>query len=177
MNQIICKEYKLITKRNKINVIQLIYNLLFNITFKVHVLVRMMINSKNKIIKTIIYNRLQCKYSVWISPDVKIGENLHLMHHLGVVIGSGVKIGNNCIIYQQVTLGKSKNAFPIINDNVTIYTGAKVLGGVTIGANSIIGANSVVLTDIPKNSIAVGVPARVIKLSEVSKEEGEICQI
>ena len=86
-----------------------------------------------------------------------------MVHAIGIVIGSGAVIGDNCKIYQQVTIGKEKGKFPIIGDNVTIYSGAKIIGDVKIGNNAIIGANAVVTRDVPDNCVAVGVPARVIK--------------
>ena len=159
---IILQCYKDRSNKKRINIIKIVYNLIFNLSFKAHVLVYYMLRIKNKFFKTLIYNRLQTKYSIWLSPEAKIGDGLHMMHFLGIVIGSGVVIGNNCTIYQQVTIGKEKGKFPKIGDNVIIYSGAKILGGVTIGDNSIIGANAVVITDVPENSIAVGVPARII---------------
>jgi serine O-acetyltransferase len=98
-----------------------------------------------------------------------IGKNIKLPHPLGIVIGAGVVIKDNVTIFQQVTLGGKggfhKLDYPIIENNVIIYAGAKILGSVTIGQNSIIGANSVVLSDIPPDSVAVGVPARILKIS------------
>ena len=100
-----------------------------------------------------------------IHPAAQIGQGVFIDHATGVVIGETTVIGNNVMIYQQVTLGgvslsKGKR-HPTIEDNVIIGAGAKVLGNITIGANSKIGANSVVIRDVPPNSTAVGVPARV----------------
>lgn len=84
---------------------------------------------------------------------------------IGVVIHKRAVIGKNCIIGTNVTIGgrsKSKQV-PRIGDDVYIATGAKVLGDITIGDNSVIGANAVVLNDVPPNSVVVGIPARVIK--------------
>ncbi|MFA9457604.1 serine O-acetyltransferase EpsC [Halalkalibacter sp. AB-rgal2] len=117
----------------------------------------------------ILRNKITTTFSSYISLQAEIGKNLEFRHMSGVVIGDGVKIGEGVIIYQQVTLGgqnlgdSKKGNYPIICDNVTIFSGAKVLGSVQIGENSIIGANSVVIKDVPPNSIVAGVPAKVIK--------------
>jgi len=100
-----------------------------------------------------------------IHPGAQIGQGVFIDHATGIVIGETTIIGNNVMIYQQVTLGgvslsKGKR-HPTIEDNVIIGAGAKVLGNITIGANSKIGANSVVIRDVPPNCTAVGVPARV----------------
>lgn len=102
-----------------------------------------------------------------IHPGAKIGRNLFIDHGMGIVIGETAEIGDNCTIYHQVTLGgtgKDKGKrHPTLGDNVMISTGAKVLGPIYIGNNSKIGANSVVLKDIPENSTAVGIPAKIVK--------------
>ena len=102
-----------------------------------------------------------------IHPSALIGKRFFIDHGMGVVIGETTKIGNDVLIYQQVTLGgtgKDKvKRHPTIEDHVTIGAGAKVLGNITVGENSTIGASSVVLKDIPPNTTAVGVPARIIK--------------
>jgi serine O-acetyltransferase len=88
-------------------------------------------------------------------------------HPVGIVIGKDVKLGNNVMILQNVTLGvrlspASSGSQPQICDNVIIGAGACILGNVKIGRNSVIGANSVVLDDIPQNVVAAGVPARIV---------------
>jgi len=102
-----------------------------------------------------------------IHPGAKIGRNLFIDHGMGIVIGETAEIGDNCTIYHQVTLGgtgKDKGKrHPTLGDNVMIAAGAKVLGPIYIGNNSKIGANAVVLKDIPENSTAVGIPAKVVK--------------
>jgi serine O-acetyltransferase len=100
-----------------------------------------------------------------IHPGAQIGRRVFIDHATGIVIGETSVIGNDVLIYQQVTLGgvslsKGKR-HPTIEDHVIVGAGAKVLGNITIGANSKIGANSVVIHDVPANSTAVGVPARV----------------
>lgn len=102
-----------------------------------------------------------------IHPGATIGKGLFIDHGAGVVIGQTAIIGDNCTIYQGVTLGgtgKEKGKrHPTIGDNVLIGAGAKVLGPVTIGNHSKIAAGAVVLRDIPENSTAVGIPARVVR--------------
>ena len=88
---------------------------------------------------------------------------------MGLVIGETAEIGDDCLIYHGVTLGgtgkETGKRHPTIGNNVLIGTGAKVLGPITIGDNSRVAANSVVLRDIPENSTAVGIPARVVRLA------------
>jgi serine O-acetyltransferase len=90
-----------------------------------------------------------------ISPRAEIGPGLYLYHGLGTVIGKGSKVGSNVLICQNVTLGGG----PTIGDGVRLWAGAKVVGRVTIGDRAEIGANGVVVADVPPDTIAVGVPA------------------
>lgn len=103
---------------------------------------------------------------VEIHPGAKIGRRFFIDHGMGVVIGETCEIGDNVTIYQGVTLGgtgKEKGKrHPTIKDNVLIATGAKVLGSITIGKNSKVGAGSVVLKDVPDHSTVVGIPGRVV---------------
>jgi len=102
-----------------------------------------------------------------IHPGATIGKRLFIDHGTGVVIGETAVIGDNCIIYQGVTLGgtgKDKGIrHPTLGDNVIVGAGAKVLGPFKVGNNVKIAANAVVLNPIPDDSTAVGVPARVVK--------------
>lgn len=102
-----------------------------------------------------------------IHPGAEIEEGLFIDHGMGVVIGETSIVGKNVTLYQGVTLGgtgKEKGKrHPTIGDNVVIGTGAKILGNITIGENSYIGANAVVVKDIPPNSTVVGVPGRITK--------------
>jgi serine O-acetyltransferase len=102
-----------------------------------------------------------------IHPGAQIGEDFFIDHGMGVVIGETTIIGNSVLLYQGVTLGgtglvKGKR-HPTIGNNVVIGTGAKVLGNITIGDNSYVGANAVVIKDVPPNSTVVGVPGRITK--------------
>lgn len=103
---------------------------------------------------------------VEIHPGAKIGHRFFIDHGMGVVIGETCEIGDNVTIYQGVTLGgtgKEKGKrHPTIKDNVLIATGAKVLGSITIGENSKVGAGSVVLKDVPDHATVVGIPGRVV---------------
>lgn len=100
-----------------------------------------------------------------IHPGARIGRGLFIDHGNGVVIGETAIIGDNVLLYQGVTLGgtgKEKGKrHPSIGNNVVIGAGAKVLGNITAGDNSYIGANAVVVKDVPPNSTIVGVPGRI----------------
>jgi serine O-acetyltransferase len=102
-----------------------------------------------------------------IHPGVIIGNGFFIDHGMGVVIGETTIIGDNVTIYQGVTLGgtgKEKGKrHPTIGNNVVIGAGAKVLGYITVGDNSYIGSNAVVIKDVPSNSTVVGVPGRITK--------------
>lgn len=106
-----------------------------------------------------------------IHPAAKIGKGLFIDHGMGVVIGETTVIGDNCTIYQGVTLGgtgKDKGKrHPTIGNNVLIGSGAKVLGPFKVGDNSKIAANAVVLNEVPPNSTCVGVPGRIVTLNNV----------
>ena len=100
-----------------------------------------------------------------IHPGAQIGSGVFIDHGMGIVIGETTIIGNNCTIYQGVTLGgtgKDKGKrHPTLQDNVLVGCGAKVLGPFTVGSGSKIAANAVVLREVPPNSTAVGIPAKI----------------
>ncbi len=102
-----------------------------------------------------------------IHPGATIGRGLFIDHGSGVVIGETAEIGDNCTIYQGVTLGgtgKDKGKrHPTLGNNVMVGSGAKVLGPFTVGENSKIASGAVVLDEVPPDSTAVGVPARIVK--------------
>ncbi len=112
---------------------------------------------------------------VEIHPGAIIGTGLFIDHGSGVVIGETTVIGNNCTLYQGVTLGgtgKEKGKrHPTLGNNVMVGSGAKVLGPFTVGDNAKIAANAVVLCEIPPNSTAVGIPARI--LEKTSKNQNK----
>jgi serine O-acetyltransferase len=106
-----------------------------------------------------------------IHPAALIGHRLFIDHGMGVVIGETCEIGDDVILYQGVTLGgtgKEKGKrHPTIGNHVVISSGAKVLGSFTVGDNSLIGANAVVLREVPPNSTVVGIPGRIVKLDGI----------
>ena len=119
---------------------------------------------KNQVFFAFYYRyKILKRYNCIFSPMSNIGKNLSMPHPMGIVIGGDTKIGENCTIYQYVTIGQNNNKFPKIGDNVTIYAGAKIIGDVEIGNNVIVGANAVVTHDVPNNSVVAGVPAKIIK--------------
>ncbi|MBQ2967088.1 MAG: serine O-acetyltransferase [Clostridia bacterium] len=107
------------------------------------------------------------KYGIEIHPAAKIGNGVFIDHGMGIVIGETAVIGDNCTIYQGVTLGgtgKDKGKrHPTIGNNVLIGCGAKVLGPFTVGDNCKIAANAVVLQEVPPNCTCVGIPARIVR--------------
>lgn len=102
-----------------------------------------------------------------IHPGAKIGNYFFIDHGMGVVIGETTIIGDNVLIYQGVTLGgtgkDTGKRHPTIEDDVTIGAGAKVLGNITIGSHSNIGAGSVVIDNVPEHSTVVGIPGRIVQ--------------
>ena len=104
---------------------------------------------------------------VEIHPSATIGRGLFIDHGMGVVIGETTTIGRNVTLYQGVTLGgtgkQRGKRHPTIGNNVVIGTGAKVLGDITIGDNSMVGANAVVVRSVPEHSTVVGVPGRITR--------------
>ena len=117
-----------------------------------------------------------------IHPGAKIGKNLFIDHGSGVVIGETAEIGDNCTLYQGVTLGgtgkDTGKRHPTLGNNVLVGAGAKVLGPFRIGDNAKIAAGAVVLEEIPANCTAVGIPARVVrKHGQKVDENAEMDQI
>jgi len=110
-----------------------------------------------------------------IHPGAEIGANLIIDHGMGVVIGETAKVGNDVIIYHGVTLGgtdvRRVKRHPTIQDKVLIGAGAKILGNVTIGRGSKIGANSVVAKNIPEHSVVTGIPGEIQRASKIKKSK------
>lgn len=104
---------------------------------------------------------------VEIHPAAQLGRRLFIDHAMGVVIGETTVVGDDCVLYQGVTLGGTGNEsgkrHPTLGDHVTVGTGAKVLGNIHIGDNVRIGGNSVVVKDVPNDCTVVGIPGRVVK--------------
>ena len=107
-----------------------------------------------------------------IHPGAQIGRGVFIDHGMGVVIGETSQIGNRCLLYQGVTLGgtgkEHGKRHPTLEENVVVGAGAKVLGAITVGTNTRIGAGSVVLRDVDADSTVVGIPGRVIHQSGVN---------
>lgn len=104
-----------------------------------------------------------------IHPGATIGRRLVIDHGMGVVIGETAEIGDDCLIYHQVTLGgtgkETGKRHPTIGNNVMIACGAKVLGPFTVGDNARIASNAVVLSEVPEDATAVGIPAQIVKIA------------
>ena len=124
-----------------------------------------------KFIARMISQHARHRTGIEIHPGAKIGKGLFIDHGMGVVIGETTEIGDNCTIYQNVTLGgtgkENGKRHPTLGNNVLIGSGAKVLGPFTIGDNARIAAGAVVLEEVPANATAVGVPARVVRVNGV----------
>ena len=118
----------------------------------------------------------RCFTGIEIHPGATIGRRFFIDHGMGVVIGETAEIGDDVMIYHGVTLGgrslQRVKRHPTIGDRVTIGAGAKVLGPVSIGADTAIGANAVVTRDVPAESIATGIPAVIRPRSEKLRESG-----
>lgn len=101
-------------------------------------------------------------YSIEIGNDIELGEGINFTHTLGTVIGGTSKVGSRVKFMGNNTIGTAKdNGCPIIEDDVVIGCGARVLGPIRIGKGAFIGANAVVLTDVPAGAIATGIPAKI----------------
>ena len=104
-----------------------------------------------------------------IHPGAKIGRRLVIDHGMGIVIGETAEVGDDCLIYHGVTLGgtgkEHEKRHPTIGNNVLIATGAKVLGPFRVGDNARIAANAVVLSEVPPDATAVGIPAQIVRIA------------
>ena len=127
---------------------------------------------KNKFLKFTVapiayfmYRHLSFKYGISANTNIEIGAGLNIVHGFGVFLNCK-KIGNNFTVYQGVTLGSDAHndkLIPAIENSVTIYPGAVVVGNVTLGDFSVVGANSYVAKDVPEYAVVAGVPAKIIK--------------
>lgn len=111
-----------------------------------------------------------------IHPGAKIGRRLFIDHGMGVVIGQTAEIADDCTLYHGVTLGgtswKKGKRHPTLENGVVVGAGAKILGPITVGENSLIGSNSVVVRDVPKESTMVGIPAYPVGSTEYNRANG-----
>ena len=118
-----------------------------------------------------------------IHPGAEIGSEFFIDHGVGVVIGETAEIGNNVTFYSGVVLGgtnlEQTKRHPTLHDNVVVGSGAKILGPITIGDNVRVGANSVVINDVPPNCVVVGVPAKIVskkgeKIEKIDLRHGDL---
>lgn len=158
----------------KLNKLGGIKYLLCNASFKTTFWFRIgsyLVNKRNPFLKLLYYlvymifkhNQYLTGIQLFLGTPIKGG--LLFGHFSCIIIAGGANIGENCTIYQGVTIGGMrgpKGGVPVIGDNVIIFAGAKIIGNVKIGNNVVIGAGAVVINDIPDNSVVTGVPARVI---------------
>jgi serine O-acetyltransferase len=137
-----------------------------------------------KFIARWISQRSRHRTGIEIHPGATIGRGLFIDHGMGVVIGETAEIGDNCTLYQNVTLGGTGKdegkRHPTLGNNVLVGAGAKVLGPFRIGDNARIAAGAVVLSEVPDNATAVGVPAQIVKVNGTkvnAKSAAELDQI
>jgi serine O-acetyltransferase len=110
-----------------------------------------------------------CLTGAEICPQAQIGPGFVIKHPAGIVVGHGVVMGSACTLLQNVTIGEKLDdtdyhSYPVIGDNVIVCAGAVIVGNITIGTDATIGANAVVLSNIPAGATAVGVPAQVVSI-------------
>ncbi|MBE6322871.1 MAG: serine acetyltransferase [Bacteroidales bacterium] len=152
-----------------------IKDLIFNSSFKTTFWLRIgnYLNSKRNIVAKML--KLLVELKMWrntnrtgiqIKIGTEIGPGLNIHHISGIIMSPEVKVGKNFTIYQGVTVGRVHNGkkagVPTVGDNVTAFAGSKILGNIKIGNNVIIGANAVVLSDVPDNVTVGGIPAKII---------------
>lgn len=133
----------------------------------VHRITHLMWKSHFRLLARFIAQTSRMITGIEIHPGAQIGDGLFIDHGMGVVIGETTIIGNNVTLFQGVTLGgtgkETGKRHPTLGNNIVIGGGAKILGNINIGDNSYIGANAVVLKDVPANSTVVGVPGHITK--------------
>lgn len=121
-----------------------------------------------KYISLICVKKINRKFACYFSAKAIVGEDIKFPHPVGIVIGDGVRLSNRVTIYQNVTLGAAragdgvKGLYPKVGNDVVIFSGAKIIGNITIGDGAVIGANSVVTKDVPSYATVVGVPAKLL---------------
>lgn len=133
--------------------------------------------TNNKYFRKFLVGRIYKTSSCIFSESSNISNSVKFPHPTGIVIGAGVTIAENSIVYQNVTIGLSKkdsfinneeptNYYPYIEENVTIYANSLVIGGIHVGKNAIIGGSTLVNKDVPENAIVGGNPCKIIKIQE-----------
>ncbi len=144
-------------------------NILFNPLYNVIFLIRCYQCCKNKMLKKILYRKLIYSYGIFIGEKVEIGIGVKLPHPNGIVFGQGVKLGDHCTIYQQVTFGVKgfgEDKYPVIGNDCIFGAGSKVLGDIHVADGSTVGANAVLIDSTVKKGVYVGSPARNIGVTE-----------
>jgi serine O-acetyltransferase len=148
--------------------------LLTNASFKITFWFRIgsYLRTKNNILYKILYALVAIIYKhnqyitgIQLPLGTKVGQGLSFSHFSCIVINNSAQIGNNCTIFQGVTIGGvrgPKGGVPTIGNNVVLSSGAKIIGNICIGNNVIVGAGAVVVDNLPDNAVAVGIPAKVI---------------
>jgi serine O-acetyltransferase len=156
---------------DRINILRLLKTLIVNHEKKIiykYRIAKFLYEIRMKRFANLVNNGIKKKYGVYISLNAEIGLGIKLPHPTSIVIGDRVKIGNNCTIYQNVTIGGKKRdnntqtQYPIIKGNVIIFSGAVLIGAIIVEENCIIGANSVLNRDTEANTTYVGIPAKKI---------------
>lgn len=113
--------------------------------------------------------KVQREFGCYLSLTSQIDPTVRFPHPVGIVIGAGVKVGAECVIYQGVTIGGKRvgdwqtGAYPVIGNRVTIFSGAQILGKISVGDQAVIGSNSVVNKKVLAGAVVAGVPAKIIK--------------
>lgn len=161
------------SKRKKLKFLYILFNK-GNLNALFYTKMYLIISNKNskilKVISIILKNLLIKNYGIEISRNTKIGKNFRFGHANGIILGEGVSIGDDVVIYQQVTIGLANindkgqyESYPEIGDKCVLYAGSKVIGDIKLGEGTIVGANAVLLKSTEKNSCYVGIPAKNIK--------------
>ena len=113
------------------------------------------------------WNKIYYRYGCHVSPLCDVDPTVYFPHPVGIVIGAGSKVGPGCVIYQNTTLGRAKAncpEYPTLGKGCIVYAGSSVLGDSELGAESIVGAHSMVIgLKCPSDSVLVGVPAKLVK--------------
>jgi serine O-acetyltransferase len=119
----------------------------------------------HKLVSMIAWRRIVKGYGCYISPKAPIGPGLRLPHPIGVVVAETASLGRDVTLYQGVTIGRrlaESGAAPVLEDEVTVYANASLVGDIRIGRGAVVAANAVVLCDVPPGAVAAGVPAKVV---------------
>ena len=120
-----------------------------------------------RLLARVIRANIRRTYGCYISPLSTVGRSVYLPHPVGIVIGDNAVVADYVTIYQNVTIGRAKEAgvCPQLHAGATVFAGAVLIGDIVVGAGAVIGANAVVRTSVPRQGVAVGVPARLLSAS------------